>query len=460
MTAQKRIFAAVLLTSFMGPFLGSCINIAIPTIAVEFSCPATDLSWLATAFLLGAVALLLPFGRMADILGRCRIYAIGTAAMAAVSFVAAFSPSVSFLIAMRALQGLSLGLVFSSGMALLVAAHPAKQRGRAIGYSAAATYVGLSLGPVIGGLVTQHLDWRLLFVLTSIVILVSSLLVRTIKEDWYGEREGGFDLPGAVFYTAASTLTLYGLSSLAAFPWMRFVLLAGLVFLALFLWQERRASTPLLHLSLFKNTVFAMSNLAAFLNYSATYAIGFLLSLYLQIVRGLDASTAGVLLLLQPLMMAILSPIAGALSDKHEPRLVASFGMALTTAGIFCCSLFDARTPLPLIASACVIIGIGFGFFSPANNNAIMGAVSKKLYGVASSMVSVMRLSGQAVSMAVVTLLLAQATLPAAADWTEELSAAIRLIFSFLTVSCAAGVVASLMRGRRKTAEEDANGYE
>ena len=454
MTAQKRIFAAVLLTSFMGPFLGSCINIAIPTIAVEFSCPATDLSWLATAFLLGAVALLLPFGRMADILGRCRIYAIGTAAMAAVSFVAAFSPSASFLIAMRALQGLSLGLVFSSGMALLVAAHPAKQRGRAIGYSAAATYVGLSLGPVIGGLVTQHLDWRLLFVLTAIVILASSLLVRTIKEDWYGEREGGFDLPGAFFYTAASTLTLYGLSSLAAFPWMRFVLLA------LFLWQERRASTPLLHLSLFANTVFAMSNLAAFLNYSATYAIGFLLSLYLQLVRGLDASTAGVVLLLQPLMMAILSPIAGALSDKHEPRLVASFGMALTTAGIFFCSLFDARTPLPLIAAACVIIGIGFGFFSPANNNAIMGAVSKKLYGVASSMVSVMRLSGQAVSMAVVTLLLAQATLPAAADWTEELSAAIRLIFSCLTVSCAAGVVASLMRGRRKTAEEDANGYD
>ena len=423
MTAQKRIFAAVLLTSFMGPFLGSCINIAIPTIAVEFSCPATDLSWLATAFLLGAVALLLPFGRMADILGRCRIYAIGTAAMAAVSFVAAFSPSASFLIAMRALQG-------------------------------------LSLGPVIGGLVTQHLDWRLLFVLTSIVILVSSLLVRTIKEDWYGEREGGFDVRGAIFYTAASTLTLYGLSSLAAFPWMRFVLLAGLIFLALFLWQERRASTPLLHLSLFANTVFAMSNLAAFLNYSATYAIGFLLSLYLQLVRGLDASTAGVVLLLQPLMMAILSPIAGTLSDKHEPRLVASFGMALTTAGIFCCSFFDAGTPLPLIAAACIIIGIGFGFFSPANNNAIMGAVSKKLYGVASSMVSVMRLSGQAVSMAVVTLLLAQATLPAAADWTEELSAAIRLIFSCLTVSCVAGVIASLMRGRRKTAEEDANGYD
>ena len=418
MTAQKRIFAAVLLTSFMGPFLGSCINIAIPTIAVEFSCPATDLSWLATAFLLGAVALLLPFGRMADILGRCRIYAIGTAAMAAVSFVAAFSPSASFLIAMRALQG-------------------------------------LSLGPVIGGLVTQHLDWRLLFVLTSIVILVSSLLVRTIKEDWYGEREGGFDVRGAIFYTAASTLTLYGLSSLAAFPWMRFVLLAGLIFLALFLWQERRASTPLLHLSLFANTVFAMSNLAAFLNYSATYAIGFLLSLYLQLVRGLDASTAGVVLLLQPLMMAILSPIAGTLSDKHEPRLVASFGMALTTAGIFCCSLFDAMTPLPLIAAACVIIGIGFGFFSPANNNAIMGAVSKKLYGVASSMVSVMRLSGQAVSMAVVTLLLAQATLPAAADWTEELSAAIRLIFFCLTVSCAAGIVASLMRDRRKPSVEE-----
>lgn len=455
MTAERRIFAAVLLTSFMGPFLGSCINIAIPAIAAEFSCPATELSWLATAFLLGAVAFLLPFGRLSDIVGRCRIYGVGTAAMAVVSFIAAFSPSASFLIAMRALQGLSLGLVFSSGMALLVAAHPAKKRGRAIGYSAAATYIGLSLGPVIGGLVTQYIGWRLLFFLAAAVILASSLLVRTIREDWYGEREGGFDVRGAFFYTAASTLTLYGLSSLAEAPWMRFVLLSGLVFLALFLWQERRARTPLLKLSLFKNTVFAMSNLASFLNYSATYAIGFLLSLYLQLVRGLDASTAGVILLLQPLTMAILSPIAGALSDKYEPRLVASFGMTLTTAGIACFSLLDADTPLPLVAASCVLVGVGFGFFSPSNNNAIMGAVSKRLYGVASSMVSVMRLSGQAVSMAVVTVLLAHAALHEAADWAAELAAAIRLIFSCLTVSCVVGVAASLARGKRQRTEEE-----
>lgn len=455
MTTEKRIVSAVLLTSFMGPFLGSCINIAIPAIAVEFACPATELSWLATAFLLGAVALLLPFGRMSDVFGRCRIYGIGTAAMAVVSFIAAFSPSASFLIAMRALQGLSLGLVFSSGMALLVAAHPAKKRGRAIGYSAAATYIGLSLGPVIGGLVTQYLGWRLIFFLAAAVILASSLLVHTVKEDWYGEREGGFDMLGSLFYAAASTLTLYGLSSLSETPWMRFVLFAGLVCLALFLWQERRTRTPLLKLSLFKNTVFAMSNLASFLNYSATYAIGFLLSLYLQLVRGLDASTAGVIMLLQPLMMAVLSPITGALSDKYEPRLVASFGMALTTAGIACCSLLDAATPLPFVAATCVLIGIGFGFFSPANNNAIMGAVSQRLYGVASSMVSVMRLSGQAVSMAVVTLLLAQSALHEAADWTAELAAAIRLIFACLTVSCAAGVIASLARGKRDYVEEE-----
>ena len=455
MTTQRRIFTAVLLTSFMGPFLGSCINIAIPAIAAEFSCPATELSWLATAFLLGAVALLLPFGRLSDICGRCRIYSIGTAAMAAISLVAAFSPSVAFLVAMRALQGLALGLVFSSGMALLVAAHPPTERGRAIGYSGAATYIGLSLGPVIGGLITQYLGWRLIFFLAAAVILVSSVLVCKVKEDWYGERGGGFDKLGSLFYALASTLTLYGLSSLAEAAWLRFVLLAGLVFFALFLWQERRARTPLLKLSLFKNTIFAMSNLASFLNYSATYAISFLMSLYLQLVRGLDASTAGLIMLLQPLTMAILSPIAGALSDKYEPRLVASFGMALTTAGIACYALLDAKTPLPLVAANCVLVGVGFGFFSPANNNAIMGAVSKYLYGVAASMVSVMRLSGQAVSMAVVTVLLAQAALPAVADWAEELASAIRLIFSYLTVSCVAGVIASLARGRRRQVEEE-----
>lgn len=454
MTTERRIFAAVLMTSFMGPFLGSCINIAIPTIAAEFSRPAPELSWLSTAFLLGAVSLLLPFGRMADILGRCRIYGIGTAAMALLSLVAGFSGSLPFLVAMRALQGLALGTVFSSGMALLVAAHPPETRGRAIGYSAAATYIGLSLGPVIGGLVTQYLGWRLLFFLAAAVIAASSLFVRGVREDWYGEREGGFDVPGAVLYALASTLTLYGLSSLAEAPWMRGLLAAGLVFFALFLWREKKARAPLLRLSLFKNTVFAMSNLASFLNYSATYAISFLLSLYLQIVRGLDASTAGLILLLQPLTMAILSPLAGALSDRYEPRLVASFGMALTTLGIGCLALLEAHTPFALVAANCVLVGIGFGFFSPANNNAIMGSVSKYLYGVASSMVAVMRLSGQAVSMAVVTVLLSGAALHEASDWTAGLAAAIRLIFACLTVSCAAGILASLARGRRVRSED------
>lgn len=454
MTAERRIFLAVLMTSFMGPFLGSCINIAIPTIAAEFSRPAPELSWLSTAFLLGAVSLLLPFGRLADVLGRCRIYGAGTAAMALISLVAAFSPSLPFLIAMRALQGLALGMVFSSGMALLVASHPPGERGRAIGYSAAATYIGLSLGPVIGGLVTQYIGWRLLFILAAAVIAVSSVLVRGVREDWYGEREGGFDVPGAVLYALASTLTLYGLSSLAEAPWMRVLLAVGLVFLVLFLWREKRARAPLLQLTLFKNTVFAMSNLTSFLNYSATYAISFLLSLYLQLVRGLDASTAGLIMLLQPLTMAILSPVAGGLSDKYEPRLVATFGMALTTLGIGGYSMLDVDTPFALVAANCVLVGIGFGFFSPANNNAIMGSVSKYLYGVASSMVSVMRMSGQAVSMAVVTVLLSSAALHEAGDWTGGLAAAIRLIFSCLTVSCAAGIVASLARGKRELREE------
>ena len=197
-----------------------------------------------------------------------------------------------------------------------------------------------------------------------------------------------------------------------------------------------------------------MSNLAALLNYSATFAISFLLSLYLQLIRGFDASPAGLSMLLQPMMMALLSPLAGTLSDKHEPRLVASAGMAITAIGIFGFSFLDTQMPMVLVGGIFLFIGTGFAFFSSPNSNAIMGAVEPRFYGVASSMLSVMRISGQAISMSVVTLLLAvytASTVAASASpaYLSDLLQAIQLIFRILAVTCVFGVAASLARGNR-----------
>ena len=450
MTPERKIFIAVLITSFMGPFMGSSINIAIPTMAQEFGVAAQELSWVVTAYLLGSVALLIPFGRLADIVGRRRLYTVGTSIVALTTIAGGLAGSAELLVFCRLLQGLALATIFSTGMAMLVASHAPSMRGRVIGCSAAATYIGLSLGPVLGGLITQYLGWRLIFFLSALVNFLSSFMAARVKGEWYGDRSGGMDYKGAVLYCAASVLTLYGLSSLSLQVWMRYVFLAGVVLLLIFIWEQKQSAAPLIDISLFRSTIFAMSNLAALLNYSATFAISFLLSLYLQLIRGFDASTAGIFMLLQPLMMALLSPRAGALSDRHEPRFVASFGMTLTTLGIFWFSFLRADTPMLLVAANFVLVGIGFAFFSSPNSNAIMGAVEPRFYGVASSVLSVMRIGGQSISMSVVTMLLAVYTVPhVSAGYADSLLAAIQGIFFILSIVCIFGVGASLMRGRK-----------
>ncbi len=450
MAAQQKIFIAVLITSFMGPFMGSAINIAIPDMAFEFCVPAPALSWVVTAYLLGSVALLVPFGRLADIMGRRKLYVRGTTLVALTTFAGGLMPDVPSLVVCRFLQGMALATIFSTGMAMLVASHRPQERGRVIGYSAAATYIGLSMGPVLGGFITECLGWRLIFFLAAFVQLVSAWLASRVQEEWYGNRTGGMDRVGCLLYIAGSVMSLLGLSAGAAHPAAPWLLAAGIVLLVLFVLGQRRSPAPLIDVTLFHNTLFAMSNLAALLNYSATFAISFLLSLYLQLVRGLDASLAGCFILLQPLVMAFLSPKAGMLSDRYEPRILASIGMILTTLGIFGFSFLQPATPFWLIGLDFVLVGIGFAFFSSPNSNAIMGAVAPRFYGVASSVLALMRLSGQAVSMAVVTFLLTVYTLPAVSpDYLTSLLMGMQHIFLLLALSCAVGAGVSLLRGKR-----------
>lgn len=452
MTQSRWIFLAVLITSFIGPFMGSSINIAIPSMAEEFQLPVEQLSWVVTAYLLGSASALLPFGKLADIIGRKRLYRIGIAAIIITTTGSGLAPSMDILVLFRLLQGVSLAMIFSTGMAMLVSSHKPEERGKVIGYSSAAVYIGLSLGPVIGGMITQYFGWRLIFFLTAAGLVLSFAAVSKVSDEWYGDRQEKLDYFGSLLYCAASSMVLYGLSAYAEHPMVKYIFLGGVILFGIFLLEQRRVSNPLLEMDLFHNTIFAMSNLAAMIHYSSTFALGFLLSLYLQLIRGFDASTAGLFLLLQPSMMALLSPKAGALSDRLQPRLVATSGMAMTAIGLAAFSFLTAVSPIWQIAVNLLFIGIGFAFFSSPNSNAIMGAVEPRQYGVAASVLSVMRLSGQAISMAIVTVLLSVYTVDAMSpEYLPSLLAAFHKIFQVLAVSCALGVAASLARGKRKT---------
>jgi len=451
MTQSKWIFLAVLITSFIGPFMGSSINIAIPSMAKEFQLPVEQLSWVVTAYLLGSASALLPFGKLADIIGRKRLYRIGIVAIIITTIGSGLAPSMDVLVLFRLLQGVSLAMIFSTGMAILVSSHKPEERGKVIGYSSAAVYIGLSLGPVIGGMITQYFGWRLIFFLTAAGLVLSFAAVSKVSDEWYGDKQEKLDYFGSLLYCAASSMVLYGLSAYAEHPMVKYIFFGGVVLFGIFLLEQSRVSNPLLEMGLFHNTIFTMSNLAAMIHYSSTFALGFLLSLYLQLIRGFDASTAGLFLLLQPSMMALFSPKAGALSDRLQPRFVATSGMAMTAIGLAAFSFLTAVSPIWQIAVNLLFIGIGFAFFSSPNSNAIMGAVEPRQYGVAASVLSVMRLGGQAISMAIVTVLLSVYTVDAMSpEYLPSLLAAFHKIFEVLAVSCVLGVAASLARGKRK----------
>lgn len=451
---ETSVLVVVMITSFLAPFMGSAINLAIPAIGAEFGGSTLFLSWIVSGYLLASAAFLLPFGRLADIVGRKKVLLTGILLFTCFALLSGMAWSMESLLFFRLGQGMATSMIFSTGMAIITSVYPPHKRGRAIGLNASAVYVGLSLGPVIGGFMTHYIGWRSIFYFAALAGIFAALIcVWRLKGEWADAKGEHFDFTGSVCYIVAVIAMLYGLSAASNSSWGKGSLGVGLAFTAIFLVYEAKQEYPIFHVNLFRrNTVFALSNLAAMINYSATFAVGFLVSLFLQTIAGYDAHVSGMILLSQPLIMAVFSPFTGALSDRIEPRIVASCGMATSTLGLFAFTFVTAQTPPWLIIANLIIIGLGFALFASPNNNAIMGAVEKHFYGVAASTLSTARLFGQAISMAVVSLVLSVYVGDAglAPEHSDMLMTSFRTAFIVFTLLCAGGVFASLARGKAK----------
>lgn len=450
MNSEKYTFIAVMITSFIGAFSGSGLIVALPTIGVEFSSGASELSRIVSAYMFGSAMCMLPMGRVADILGRRRIYTIGVALFIVTTVIAGMSTSVEMLYTIRFIQGCVLSMVFGTGMAILVSSHKPSERGKIIGSSTACTYTGLSLGPAISGFLCEFLGWRSIFFLTGLIVMVSLWAVLHVQTEWYGEKNAKFDVKGSLCYMIAAPLLLYGMSELSTGTEGIYLFISGLVALAIFIWMQLGSSSPMLNMNIFRgNRVFTLSNLASMIHYSATFAISFLMSLYLQVSCGLTPSQAGLFILLQPVMMAVLSPKAGALSDRIDPGKVASVGMAINCVCLVFMSFLGDGSPLWQVGLTLIFIGIGFALFSSPNNNAIMGAVEPKFYGTASSMLATMRTFGQAMSMAIVTILMDYFAVGAMDSGNHVIFlSAMSYCYVLFAILCAIGIVASLARNK------------
>lgn len=448
---KKSALIIAALNSFITPFMGSSINIALPAIEKDFHVDAVLLSWIATAYLLAVAVSLVPFGRLADIYGRKKIFTSGVLLFTISSFLCAVSFSTPMLIVFRIFQGVGNAMVFATGMAILVSVYPPQERGKVLGINVAAVYIGLSAGPFLGGILTQYFTWRSIFLVTiPICLFILILIFWRLKGEWADAKGEKFDLFGAFIYAVAVVGILYGLTLLPSFRSL-WVILIGILGLFVFIKWELKEKSPVFQVRLFTtNRVFAFSSLAALINYSATFALTFLLSLYLQHIKALSPQLAGLVLIAQPVVMAMLSPSAGKLSDRIEPGIVATLGMALTTVGLFLLTFLEMDTSLVYIVGCLVLLGFGFALFSSPNTNAILSSVEKRFFGIASGTVGTMRALGMMVSMGIATVVFSIfiGRIQITPEHYPVLIKSIKVAFVIFAIFCFGGIFASLVRGK------------
>jgi len=407
-TLKRSVLLVATFAAFLTPFLGSAVNLALPSIGKDLNADAIELGWVISSFILSSAIFLLPFGRLADIIGRKKMFHRGILLFTISTFLILFSWNIKILIVFRALQGVASAMIFGTSLAIITSVFEPGERGKAMGINITAVYLGLSLGPIIGGLLTQYLGWKSIFAFLIPFGIISLILIqRRINTEWADASHEKFDWIGSVVYGIALFSSMYGFSKLPS-AFGSICLSLGILLAVLFLIIETRTDNPVFDFKLvFQNRVFAFSGIAALINYSATSATGFFISLYLQYLKGFDARTAGLIMISQPIAMTLLSPLAGKLSDKKNPGVIASSGMAMTSLGLILLCFITVDTPYYVIILMLLIMGIGFAFFSSPNSNAIMSSVEKRHLGVASAAVGTMRMLGQMMSMGIAMMLIA-----------------------------------------------------
>jgi EmrB/QacA subfamily drug resistance transporter len=449
-----RIVALVLISvsSFISAFSGSAFTLAAPTMALELSINTTELSWIVTIYILATAMLQIPFGKIADNYGRKKIYLIGTIIFGVSALILGFMNTATSIIVMRFVQGVGGALVFATGTAILTSVFPPEKKGLAFGINIGSVYTGLTIGPSLGGFLTDFFGWRsIFFSIVPFSAVIALLVAFLLQGEWKAEVKEKFDWIGSLIYIATLFMLLYGFRSLPRN--YGFGLIGASIFtLTLFIIWEWKIDNPILQLRLFQNNnFFTFANLAAFTYYAATAATSWILSLYLQNIIGFTALYAGLILLARPIFQAILSPIGGRLSDTVEHRIITTIGISFGLIGLILLIFLSPNSPLSLIVISLIFGGIGFGLFSSPNANSIMSSVSRENYGVASALVGTMRTVGQTMSLGLVTLLFAVIlgnTAVEDAVYESLFLKSSRIAFIIFVTICIISLVFSYLRGK------------
>ncbi len=447
MESKNLLLLICTVLSFFTVFAVNAVTIVIPSIASEYGMSNIIQNWVTIIFLLVVAVLSVPAGQISAKFGLKKVTNISIVLFIIISVVNVLVTTQEQFLACRFILGISLAFINVTSMAMIVSAFPPEERGKALGINITGVYVGLSLSPVLGGILNYNLGWRsvVLFGVPFLFVILALLLTK-IDEEWISFKGIPLDIKGSLTYGIGMVLFMYGFTILNTQLGIVLTIL-GILILIIFGLIELRREYPVFNINFFKNHKFLSANFASLCAYLATYAVTTILNYHLQYIKGFDSQTAGLILLVAPLCQVVLAPIAGRLSDKYVPQILAAIGMALGTISLFLFSSLNGQTPLEFLILSMIIYGIGFGLFSPPNTNVIMGSVPPKDTSVASAAVATMRTVGQAMSMGILTLVFAfvMGNVPIIEQYYPLLISSCQITCLICVVLCIASVFASLV---------------
>jgi EmrB/QacA subfamily drug resistance transporter len=452
--------------SMMAPLDSTIVSVSLPVMTGDLRMSSESAIWIPTAYLVALAVLLLTIGRLSDIKGRKNIFIIGFGIFVLGSLFCSLAQDGTQLIVFRVLQGVGAACTAATATAITTDTFPPKERGKALGINAMAVYIGLSLGPALGGLLTGIAGWRSIFLINiPIGIAVMLLAWRYVKDTGEIHKDERLDIPGVLLFSVGLTSLLITLTLGEQYGWgssgiIGLFVLAAITLILFVIVEKKKGRSAMLDLSMVTgNQLFAAANISALLNYAAYFSVAFMLSYYMQEILGYSILYTGLVLLIMPLAMAGLSPISGWASDRIGSRFLASTGMAIIASGLLFMSALTATSSVVYIGVGLLLIGIGMGLFSSPNTSAVMGAVDRRRLGVASGTLSTMRFVGQAGSLAIMGAIIASVAGPdfitslslgsanpgvTAASYIQGMST----VFLVGAVIAGVGTVTSLARGK------------
>ena len=437
---------------FTTPLMATMVNSAIPTIGSDLGVGTHNQAWITVSFLLATVCFLLVWSRIADIWGKRKVFIAGLFIVMFGGLLSSLSPNFALLLVFRMIMGIGAAAISCTSVALITEVYPRSQRGTAFGINTAAVYVGSSVGPGLGGVLTDTLGWHSTFYMIIPFCIIALIPILMFKTEFATAKGEPLDRVGPTIFGSATVLLTIGMLNIPQW-WSILSIIIGTLLMVVFYRHQKRERYPVLNVEVFASRMYKRSVIAAFLNYASSYAISFFAVLYLQDVNGWSPSKAGMLLLIQPIIQAVFTPLMGRLSDKISGHVLPTVGMAVLCVGLMIILVFPTQVSMLMIVSALIMLGAGYAMFSAPNTNVVMSSVGTKLYSEAAATLSMMRQTGMLLSMGIASACIAL-TLGNTAHISENIPAFMNAMRAAILIFVGLSIVGTLLSWFRGSSEE------